>query len=258
MAQKSSSQLHEGHRARMRERLERAGAEGFADHELLEMLLYYVQPRRDTNEMAHQLIEECGSLSAVLEAPPERLCRVPFVKENTSVYLRLLGELSKRYARSKFTLQNEPLKTVYDSNEKLASVIYPRFIGQTTERMLVLLFDGGMHMVDCFTAAEGSINAVALTVRSVAERAFTRGACSVILAHNHPGGVATPSPEDLKLTQSMITALDLLGIPLVEHFVFTERSYFPIIANCFDAATDVSEHQQAAQFRRMLKRKNTL
>ena len=256
MSQKPNAQLHEGHRARMRERLARAGAESLADHELLEMLLYYVQPRRDTNEMAHQLIEECGSLCDVMEALPEHLCRVPFVKENTAVYLRLLGELSKRYARSKFALQNEPMKTVYDSNEKLSAFIYPRFIGQTTERMLALLFDAGMHMVDCFTVAEGSVNAVAITVRSVAEHAFSRGACSVILAHNHPGGVATPSPEDLKLTQDMITALDLLGIPLVEHFVFTERTYFPIVANCFEATPIGTEHRQAAQFRRLLKRKD--
>ena len=85
-----NSDLHKGHRDRMRERLLANGPEGFADHELLEMLLYYAIPRRDTNETAHQLIEECGSLSAVLEAAPEKLARVPYIKENATAYQAVL------------------------------------------------------------------------------------------------------------------------------------------------------------------------
>ena len=86
--------LHTGHRERMRERVGNAGASVLADHELLEMLLYYIQPRRDTNETAHALIEECGSLAAVLEADAQRLCRVPYIKEGG--LLAVSGILSAR------------------------------------------------------------------------------------------------------------------------------------------------------------------
>ncbi len=224
------SGIHNGHRDRMRERFLASGGEGFADHELLEMLLYYAVPRRDTNETAHELIEECGSLSAVLEAPIEKLSRVPYVKDNAALYLKLLGELSKRYTTAKLMPQKNPMQMVYDSTEKVTGVLYPRFIGQTREMMMAMLFDGGMHMLDLFCIGEGSIGSVSITVRAIAERAYQRNAASVVIAHNHPGGVAVPSPEDVRMTRDLTTALGVMGIQLVEHFVFADSSYYPIVA----------------------------
>ena len=245
------NQLHNGHRDRMRERVANAGANSLADHELLEMLLYYTQPRRDTNETAHQLIEECGSLAGVLEAEQERLCRVPYVKENAALLLQLVGELSRRYAVSKFSPEGASPATVYDSLDKLATVLYPRFLGQNKELVIAALFDARMRMVDLFTVSEGSLNSVALTARAVTQRAYQRNAASVVLAHNHPGGIATPSREDVQLTRDMEAALELVGVPLLEHLVFTEQAYFPIIANCFEPGT-VVRTSKAAQFRKML------
>lgn len=241
---------HAGHRERMRERVWQSGPSSLADHELLEMLLYYVQPRRDTNETAHELIEECGSLPAVLEAPAEQLSRVPYIKESAATYLQLLGELSRRYAVQKFSAEKPSPKIVYDSLDKLATVLYPRFLGQPTERMLAVLFDGQMRMLDCFTVSEGTLNGVSMTVRAVTQRAYQRNAVSVVLAHNHPGGLATPSREDVTLTRDMETALELLGVPLIEHLVFTDHAYFPIIANCF--APQEAGSSRAAQIRRNL------
>ena len=226
----STPGIHNGHRDRMRERFLASGGEGFADHELLEMLLYYAIPRRDTNEIAHELIEECGSLSAVLEAPAERLSRVPHIKENATIYLKLLAELSKRYTTEKIMPQKNPMQMVYDSTEKVTGVLYPRFIAQTREVMFAMLFDGGMHMLDLFCIGEGSIGSVSITVRAIAERAYQRNAASVVIAHNHPGGVAIPSPEDIRMTRDLTTALGVMGIQLVEHFVFADSSYYPIVA----------------------------
>ncbi len=243
--------LHHGHRERMRERVANAGASSLADHELLEMLLYYIQPRRDTNEIAHALIEECGSLSAVLEAGQDRLCRVPYVKENAALYLQLLGELSRRYAVAKFQPDGVAPDVVYDSLEKLATVLYPRFLGQSKELLIAVLFDARMRMVDLFTVAEGTLNAVQITARAVTQRAYQRNAAFCVLAHNHPGGIATPSQEDVRLTRDMETALDLVGVPLIEHLVFTERAYFPIIANCAQTQ-EPAPLSKAAQYRKLL------
>ena len=246
--------LHGGHRERMRERVASAGASVLADHELLEMLLYYIQPRRDTNETAHALIEECGSLSAVLEGERDRLCRVPYIKENAALYLQLLGELSRRYAVAKFQPDAASPDVVYDSMEKLATVLYPRFLGQSKELLIAVLLDARMRMVDLFTVAEGALNSVAVTTRTVTQRAYARNAASCVLAHNHPGGIATPSQEDVRLTRDMETALDLVGVPLIEHLVFTERSYFPIIANCAEGA-EPAPLSKAAQYRKLLLKK---
>ena len=246
--------LHGGHRERMRERVANAGAMTLADHELLEMLLYYVQPRRDTNETAHQLIEECGSLPAVLEAGADRLCRVPYIKENAATYLQLLGELSRRYAVAKFRPDGASPDVIYDRMEKLATVLYPRVLGQSKELLIAVLFDARMRMVDLFVVAEGSLNSVSMTARAVTQRAYQRNASFCVLAHNHPGGIATPSQEDVRLTRDMETALELVGVPLIEHLVFTERAYFPIIANCAQTQ-EPSALSKAAQYRKLLMKK---
>ena len=243
--------VHSGHRDRMRERVASAGASSLADHELLEMLLYYAQPRRDTNETAHMLIEECGSLSAVLESDRDRLCRVPYIKENAALYMQLLGELSRRYAVAKFQPQGVSPDVVYDSLDKLATVLYPRFLGQSKEMLIAVLFDARMRMSDLFVVAEGSLNSVSLTARAVTQRAYARNAAFCVLAHNHPGGIATPSQEDVKLTRDMENALEIVGVPLIEHLVFTEHSYFPIIANCVQGQ-EPAPLSKAAQYRRLL------
>jgi DNA repair protein RadC len=235
----------------MRERVAAAGASSLADHELLEMLLYYAQPRRDTNETAHLLIEECGSLPAVLEAERERLCRVPYIKENAAIYLQLFGELGRRYAVAKFQPDGVSPDVVYDSMEKLATVLYPRFLGQSKEMLIAVLFDARMRMADLFVVAEGTLNSVSMTARTVTQRAYARNAAFCVLAHNHPGGIATPSQEDVRLTQDMETALELVGVPLIEHLVFTERAYFPIIANCIQGQ-EPAPLSKAAQYRKLL------
>ena len=245
--------LHTGHRERMRERVENAGTSTLADHELLEMLLYYIQPRRDTNETAHALIEECGSLAAVLEADAQRLCRVPYIKEGGAMYIRLLGELSRRYAIAKFRADDAASDLVYDSMEKLTEMLYPRFLGQSKELLIAILFDARMRMLDLFTVAEGTLNSVSLTVRTVTQRAYARNASFCVLAHNHPGGLATPSQEDIRLTRDMEGALELVGVPLVEHLIFTDRAYFPIVANC-TGGIEPSPFSTAAQYRKMLSR----
>ncbi len=243
--------LHGGHRERMRERVASAGAGSLADHELLEMLLYYIQPRRDTNETAHALIEECGSLSAVLEAERDRVCRVSYIKENAATYLQLLGELSRRYAVAKFQPDGVAPDVVYDNLDKLATVLYPRFLGQSKEILVAVLFDARMRMVDLFTVAEGCLNSVSVTARAVTQRAYARNAAFCVLAHNHPGGIATPSQEDVKVTQDMEAALELVGVPLIEHMVFTESAYFPIVANCC-SPQQPAPLTKAAQYRQLL------
>lgn len=220
-------QLHQGHRQRMRERFLQSEPDSFADHEILEMLLYYALPRRDTNGTAHALIEELGSLTNVLEADALRLTGIEGVSEGTALYLNLLGEVAKRYTVSKF----DPVdKTpVFDTPEKIAAFLAPRFLGLTVERAYLLLFDNGMHLLDCFHVGDGSVSRVCLSLRRIAERALAKNAAAAVLAHNHPGGLAIPSGDDRTFTRQLSEALKLLELPLLEHFVFADHSYATII-----------------------------
>lgn len=219
---------HTGHRARMRQRLANTSPAGFADHEILEMLLYYTYARGDTNEIAHALIEAFGSVEGVLDADPARLQTVLGVGEGCAVFLTLLGEISRRYLAQKIS-DSAHDRAALDSPEKVASYLALRFVGATKELAYVLLLDNSMRPLDCFPVSEGTVSGVSISVRDIAERAYTKKAAAVVLAHNHPGGVAVPSSEDISTTHRTREALALLGIPLIEHFVFSDRSYAPIL-----------------------------
>ena len=229
MEKEKGNGVHTGHRARMRERFAESDGKGLADHELLEMLLYYIIPRCDTNDLAHRLIEEFGSFARVLEADAALLCQVDGVKESAALYLKLLGETARRYTSGKL-LCEEKEKLVFDTPAKIAAFMMPRYMGINVERVYLLLFDNAMHMIDCYHVCDGSISGVALSIRRIVERAYRKGATAAILTHNHPGGMATPSSDDVQLTHRLDEALRLLEIPLLEHYVFAERSYVPIMS----------------------------
>lgn len=224
--------VHTGHRTRMKERLLMTDGDGIADHELLEILLYYVIPRRDTNDLAHRLIEEFGSLAGVLEADVNLLCRVDGIKENAALYLKLVGDTARRYT-SKKMLDGQNVKTVFDTPAKIAAFMIPRYMGISFERVYLLLFDNSMHMLDCYHVCDGSVTGAALSIRRIAERAFRKGAAAAILTHNHPGGTTSPSADDVRLTRHLDEALRLMEIPLLEHYIFADCKYAPIMsAHC--------------------------
>ncbi|MBQ8358183.1 MAG: RadC family protein [Clostridia bacterium] len=228
MENQKEAPLHGGHRERMRQRFLETGGKGMADHEILEMLLFYALPRRDTNETAHCLIEECGSLSGVLEADIDHLCHTVGVKENTALYLRLLGETARRYTVRQ--MEGNERVSVYDSPDRIAAFLAPRYVGVKVERVFLLLFDNGMHMIDCHHVGDGSVSGVTVTVRPIVEHAFRKGAAAAILAHNHPGGLSIPSGDDLRVTRRLDEAFRLMEIPLLEHYVFGTDGYRPIMA----------------------------
>ena len=229
----------------MRERVMQTGPEALADHELLEMLLYYSVPRNDTNDTAHCLIEAFGSLGGVLEARLDRIADVQGVGESSAVLLKLLGEVSRRYAARKLTA-DEPVG-VFDTPEKIAAFLFPRFIGISVERVYLLMFDNSMRLLDCMHVCDGSVSGVLVSTRRMVERAVAKNAAAVILAHNHPGGIAVPSGEDMRLTRQIDHAFRLLEIPLLEHYVFSDHSFAPALtsirAECGEpiAATSLPE-----------------
>lgn len=220
--------LHAGHRERMRQKFtDNHDGAHFPDHELLELLLYYAVPRKDTNETAHRLMEEFGTLEKVLDAERDRLTAVDGVSDNSAVLIALVREIAKRYTAAK-TEENGVLP-VFDTPEKIAAFLRPRYIGVQVERAYLLLFDNAMHMLDFRHLGDGEVSKVLLSVRQIAEYAFRKHAAQVVLAHNHPGGIAVPSGEDLALTRRVSQALQLLDIPLLEHFIFSDYGYCTVV-----------------------------
>ncbi len=224
-----SPSLHSGHRERMRQRLDSTSLETLADHELLEALLYYVFPRRDTNALAHALIEECGSLSEVLEAERGALTQVDGIGESAARYLSLIGEAARRYTAA--YIKPENTARVLDTPEKLISFMLPKFIGVPTERAYALLFDNSLSLVDLFHVGDGTVSRVEFAPRRILERALQKKAAAVVLVHNHPGGVAIPSGADLDLTRQILDLLHVVEIELLDHFIIAGSRYTSIMSS---------------------------
>lgn len=180
--------VHDGHRSRMKERFRGHGLENFNDINALELLLFYAAPRRDTNGMAHALLERFGSFSAVLEANEQELLAVPGIGENAVTLLRLIPEVSRRYLLDK-TPSNEPI----DSAEAAGRYFIPRFMYETEETVYALLLDARKRPIHCAAISRGTVDAAEVNARRLAELALQYRASAVILAHNHRSGVALPS-----------------------------------------------------------------
>ena len=215
--------IHEGHRQRLRERFLREGLDGFTDIQVLELLLFYVIPRRDTNPIAHELLARFGTLARVLDAPVSRLTQVAGVTENGAAFLKLVRELDRRYAVS----QGEEiiLNTIDDCCEYLRR----HFRGRKNETVFLMSLDAKLKMLSCREVGEGSINYASVPVRRCVEMALEDGATSVILAHNHPSGIAVPSAEDIHTTRRLAMALSAVEIQLADHIVVAEDEYVSMV-----------------------------
>ena len=213
--------IHDGHREKMRRRFLSGGLEQFADHEALELLLYYAIPRRDTNPIAHALMDSYGSLSAVLAAPVEDLQKVEGIGENAAILLKLVPRLCGKARLADADRQELILNTA----SRAGAYLLERFYGQRSEVIYQLCLDRKGKLLACKKLGEGSIASAALDIRKLVENAILHSASSVVLAHNHPSGVASPSVEDYAATDRSRAALETIGVALADHIIVADGDF---------------------------------
>lgn len=211
--------VHDGHRKRLTARFLTEGLEGFEPHQVLELLLFFSIPRQDTNELAHRLIDRFGSLSGVFDAPYEQLLEVKGVGENTAALLKLMPDMTRRYYAARQD------GAYIRSNKDAQELLLPRFVGRQEEMVYALLLDAKGKCLAVELVHEGSVNAAEVHLRKIVALAIRANAAGLILAHNHPGGVSTPSQEDVLTTRHMQTTLEAMEIQLVDHLVFADRDF---------------------------------
>ena len=187
--------IHDGHREHMRQRYLVSGLEGFADHEALELLLYYAIPRRDTNPIAHALMERYGSLSAVLTAPVEDLKKVEGIGESAAILLRLAPQIYQKAQLAEYE-RDMPMSSVTAVGKYLTE----RFIGERNEVVYQMCLDQKGKLLACKRLGEGGVTSANLDLRKMMEHVIATGASAVILAHNHRSplmrtGQRTARPE---------------------------------------------------------------
>lgn len=209
---------HQGHRQRMKERLLRDGLESFQEHEVMEMLLYYALPYKDTNDLGHVLVDRFGSLNNVLNAHYADLIKVPGITPHMAHLITLSGQLARRYMRQSYELG----ELLYNT-EKLANCAIPHFVGEKNECVLLISMDNKRKLLNTTRIFEGSVNSAQFNFRMAVQQALQDNATQVVLSHNHPNGLAIPSRDDLITTRRFAEVLQLMGIKLVDHIIVAEN-----------------------------------
>ncbi len=216
--------IHDGHRQRLMERFNKEGLDHFDPVQVLELLLFYSIPRRDTNEIAHALINRFGSVSRVMDASLEELMQVPGVGRNTAVFLHLAKQAG-RYYQVDSTRKGAVVKDTEDCGQYLL----PYFIGRQKETVFLLCLNANCNVISCREVGEGEINSAVISPRRVVEIALTEKASTVVLAHNHPSGVALPSREDVLVTQRLAAALAAVEVTLFDHLIVAGDDFVSLV-----------------------------
>lgn len=193
---------------------------------MLEYILFHFIPRRNTNEIAHALIEEFGSFADVLNADPDRLKEVSGMTRNAAVFLSALPDIMRRYTESAVKVH-----AGLSSRKQVRDMLRREMFGKAVECAGVAALDSRDGLIRFRVISEGAGDSVGVSVRKVADFAIRTGAVSVVLAHNHPSGDPRPSQQDYDLTQEIGGVLSGLGVVLADHLIFTDNDSFSFEEN---------------------------
>lgn len=217
---------HGGHRDRMRKKYLENGIDIFTEHEALELLLYYAIPQKNTNPLAHKLLKNFGSFSAVFDASPSLLKEFGLTEHQTTL-IKLIPDLARLYL-----MDHNKLKPV-ETND-LCGYFIDKFIGRTTEVMYILLLDSKEKELYSGVISKGSINSTDVPIKKIVELSLSYNASAVAIAHNHPNGVALPSKNDLITTDKVYKALSLINVRLIDHVIVAEDDAISLANSRYD------------------------
>lgn len=215
--------IHEGHRKRVKERFVEDGLDGFREHEVLELLLFYCIPRRNTNEIAHRLIKRFGSLSNVLNAPVRELKAVEGISDNAAVFISFIRQLNSAYRLSNDT------KVILGSYDACGDYLCKKLMDKKDETVMMLSLDAKCQLLGCHTIGSGSINSANVPIRRIVDLALSDNASTVVIGHNHPSGVALPSEADVLTTVQVAEALSYVDVFLSDHIVTAGDDYVSLV-----------------------------
>lgn len=216
-----SDNLHKGHRERVRkEFLENGFNEKTPPHKILEMLLFYSIPRKDTNEIAHELINRFGSFEAVFNAPYEQLMKVKGISENTAALIKLMIPIASRY-NSKMISKN----AVLNNCNQLGRYLVAKYIGFSKETLAITSLNAKGKVLGFDVLSVGDVSSVELSVRRVIETVIKRNPVCVVMSHNHPSGNAIPSADDIRLTANISDTLSSINVRLLDHIIICDNDY---------------------------------
>lgn len=218
---KNEKPMHAGHRQRVRQRYLSEGLENFEEHQVVELLLFYGIPRRDTNELAHRLLARYGSFANMVEAGADDLKKVKGISENTAVLISMIPQLARFYHKSKWK-ERPILKNALQAGEYIVDL----FTGAKYESFYCVCLDAKNRVRHTLLLYEGTIDETRIYPRNLVEEVLRCQAHQVILAHNHPGGDPKPSRADMQTTVSICESLAAVSIQVLDHIIVGGKGYF--------------------------------
>lgn len=220
----TNKNIHAGHREKVKQRYYESGLNSMPDHNILEMLLFFGIPQRDTNPIAHELINTFGSFSGVLEADYKELRAVKGMTESAACLLSMILPTYKRYVGD-----IHKKKQKFETPKQMADFLRPLYLDTTNERIYAMCFDPYDKLIACRIVSDGDIDSANFDLRRLASIVLEVKAKKVVLSHNHPNGTLTPSLGDCNVTDAARELLFLLKVQLVDHIIITDESYFSML-----------------------------
>ncbi len=226
-AKKVSVPHYIGHRERLRSRFLLDNGRNMADYELLELLLAIAIPRHDVKEKAKKLIDDFGSFAMVINAPQNVLLEYGLSLTTVAVF-KIVVAAAVKMSWQELKASNEPIISNYDY---MVDYCRSAMAYLDVEEFRVLFLNSKLQIITEKVMQRGTINNVAIHPREVVKAALECGAVSIILMHNHPGGKAQPSKNDLAQTRTIVEALEPLNIKVHDHLIITKESYYSFLSN---------------------------
>lgn len=217
-----NNKIHAGHRERVKKRFLNEGLDSFEDHQALELLLYYSIPQADTNGLAHRLINEFGSFDAVFDASVQELVRVKGVGLHTAALIKLIPAMYSKYLLSR---QNAS-RIILDSGKAAGEYFAARFINLKQEALMAAFLDAKLEVKRCTVISQGDLSSTRVDLASLVTNAKESSAVNIIIAHNHPSGVAAPSPNDVDAVREIAIWLGKVGLRLCDSIIVAGNDYF--------------------------------
>ena len=212
-----SKNLHSGHRKRVKENVIKNGFSQLEEHKLLELMLFYSIPREDTNELAHKLLNEFGTLDELFKASIDRLKRVDGVGDNTAVMIATIGELFLR------AIKTQPAKKKnYKKTDDLKELCKSALLGEKVEKIMLFCFDSAWRLKKSVVLSSGTQISATIDIAKIVQTVLDTSAPVSVIAHNHPEGVAEPSAADIDATRNVSVMLRKLGFSLADHVIVGE------------------------------------
>ena len=218
-----------GHRQRIKEKYEKSGIDGWLDYEVLELVLSYAIPRKDTKPIAKELLSRFKTINGVLDSDRKELQTIKEISEHAALFLKLLKDVAILYAEN--GIHNRDLLS---SPQVVYDYLKASLKGAVDEEFKMLFLDSRNQLIAVETFKIGTVNRSVVYPRKIVERALYNHAVGVIIAHNHPSGALQPSQDDRGVTMAIKEALKTVDITLLDHIIIGNNDYYSFRNNDVD------------------------